>query len=83
MLNQDIDKRVPLKHKFNSSKIYIPLETDFTEREFVYTYYGSGDVMKGIGGINRIIKSVMEITLPFMTMSFVYTLSRILLFKYI
>jgi len=59
VLNRNKDSKVPMKDKFNSTKIYVPMQPDFVERKFIYKYYGSSDVMKGIGGIMNIIKGVM------------------------
>ena len=36
VLNKNQDLRVPLRPIFNSSNIYVPLETDFTERIYIY-----------------------------------------------
>ena len=73
---------MPLGKNFNTSNIYSPLQADYTERKFVYTYYGSSDVMKGIGGFNEMFGSIMAQTGPFLIMGFVYTLSKYLLTNY-
>ena len=82
VLRKDEDMRVPLRPIFNSSNIYIPIETDFTERIYIYQYYSYGDIMSSIGAMNAFILPVIAILTPYFIMYFLYSLSKMLKFKY-
>ena len=43
--NINEDMRVPLLTTFNTSNLYIPIDTDFTERVYIYEYYEISDIM--------------------------------------
>jgi len=74
--------RVPLKVVFNSSDIYVPIETDFTERIFIYEYYNYNDVMSSVGALSAFIMPIIAIFTPYLIMHFLHNLSKMILFKY-
>lgn len=83
-LNINEDKRVPLSTHlvFNSSDIYSPIQADFTERIYIYKYYGVNEIMTGIGGLQAFLNPIIKSILPFFTMYFMYYLAKILWYKY-
>ena len=40
VLNANIDMQVPKADKYNTSTITIPLDFEFTERIFIYNFFG-------------------------------------------
>ena len=80
--NQNSDGKTPKEiGNFNSSNIYIPFETDFTERVFTYEYYNYGHIIKNIGGIAAIIGTFMGYVMIMFSINFLYSLSNIFLSK--
>jgi hypothetical protein len=84
VLNKDEDSRVPLmsRSSFNSSNFWVPIQTDFTERQFQYRYNGLSDVMGSIGGLNAFIKPILGYATPYFILIFMYMLSRIIWHRY-
>ena len=80
--NTDEDMRVPLLTTYNSSNIYIPIETDFTERVYIYQYFGMQDIMQGVGALNAFIIPIIAMFTPYFIIYFLYSLSKILWYKY-
>lgn len=82
VLNKNQDARVPHALVFNSSDIYSGFQADYTERIYIYKYFGFSDIMAGIGGTNAFIKPILNSVVPYFVIFFLYSLSCILLFKY-
>ena len=82
VLNIDEDSKVPLASEFNSSDIYSPISADYTERIFIYKYFGFGDIMAGIGGIMGFIGPILGHLNPYFVMFFLYKLSKAIWTKY-
>jgi hypothetical protein len=82
VLNIDEDSKVPLATEFNSSDIYSPISADYTERIFIYKYFGTGDIMAGIGGIMGFIGPILANLNPYFVMYFLYKLSKAIWTRY-
>ena len=67
---------------YNTSNIYVPVDTDFTERIYIYEYYTYSDIMGGIGSMNAFIAPLLNFLTPYFIMFFLYSLSKVLKFKY-
>lgn len=77
VLNVNIDGRVPIEQKYNSSIINIPIEVDYTERKYIHQYYTIGDIMSAIGGINAFFRPIVSFLAPIWIIIFLSDLSRI------
>ena len=73
---------MPIAAIFNNSDIYCPIQADFTERKFIFKYYGKADIMAGIGGIGAFIYPILGYLTPYFVIYFLYSLSNVLWFKY-
>ena len=82
VLNRNQDARVPLSPTFNSSDIYSPMQTEFIQRIYKYKFFGISDIMGGIGGLNAFINPVLKSMIPYFIVYFLFSLSKILWFKY-
>jgi len=69
---------VPLAGQYNSSTISIPLDFEFTERIYIYYFFGVGDIIAKIGGINGFFSPILGKLAPFFVMFFLYSLAKIL-----
>ena len=79
--NQNVDGRTDLADVYNSSDIYIPFETDFTERVFTNEYYNVVYIIKNIGGIHAFIAPVVGYIMMLFVFNFLFNLSNIFLGK--
>ena len=82
VLNKNQDGRVPHAPIFNSSNIYSGFQADYTERIYIYKYYGFGDLMSGIGGTNAFVNPILGSATVFFIINFLYTMAKMLIFKY-
>jgi len=82
VLNINGDMRVPLHSSFNSSDFFIPIETDFTERIYIYQYMGVNDIIKSVGGINAFIFPILALATPYFVIYFLHNLSKIFAYRY-
>ena len=82
-LNIDSNFKVPLKDTpFETSRIKIMLDHDFTEKYFEIFYFGYMDILASIGGINASIKPLIGIVGPIFILNFMYQLAKIIHEKY-
>ena len=81
-MNRNEDLRVPIAPIFNSSDVYAPIQPQFIERIYIYKYFGVSDIMKAMGGLNAFIRPILAAFVPYFVIHFLYSLSKILLFKY-
>ena len=58
------------------------MQPDYIERIYKYKYFGFDDIMGSIGGINAFIKPLLGSIVPYFVIYFLYSLSKILLYKY-
>ena len=75
-LQTDEDGRVPHRESFNSSKIMIQFQFDFTERQFTINYFGVVDVISTLGGINGFITPILAGITPLFMLVFLIEFAK-------
>ena len=67
-----------MRESFNSSKIVMQLNFDFTQRVFTYNYYTFSDILSRIGGLQGSIMPLLAQIAPLFVLYFLYKLCKII-----
>ena len=74
----NIDNRIPLANKYNSTTQTILFRFDFTERHFTFAYFNNLDILASIGGLNAFITPLVSKLVPFFVIAFLFRLAKII-----
>lgn len=74
----NIDNRIPLANKYNSTTQTILFRFDFTERQFTFKYFLFMDILASIGGLNAFITPLVSKLVPFFVIAFLFRLAKII-----
>ena len=77
-VNSDYNIDLKSPAQFNNSNLVVQLNFEFTERVFVLDYTGVLDIMSKVGGLQASIMPIMRMVSPWIALSFMFQLSRII-----
>jgi hypothetical protein len=70
--------RIPIATKYNGTTSNVPLDLEFTERKFTYSYYAVSDIITYIGGIYAALMPILGLIAPLYVWLFLNMLASIL-----
>lgn len=75
----NVDNRIPLANKYNSTTQTILFRFDFTEKQYTFKYFMFMDILASIGGLNAFITPLVSKLIPFFVIAFLFRLAKIIL----